>query len=1123
MVWEVWSVGDYRFLAEVLNSVAAWAGTGSPARIASIGLIVSILILSFQGILQGGRMPQYQNIILGWIFYAFLFGPGVTVHVRDTYNTLNVEVVDNVPVGLAATGSILSRLTHYITDEMKVAFSLPTMVDDIFGGALKILADSRNLAFPSQQGQLHRSVINYISDCTNIGLLRNEKKINDILRNTASPLEAVRWDSNVYTTQILLPGDPDDPAAISCTDAYARLATHFNSAAFWAEWDTYLQGRYETDFPTTQMQNVLDTMVTGSVDAKDFMMASTMHQLFISAQKTGNLALSDPVLAASISEALAGRDFQMASDAQFFKRIARPGMSFFESATYTVAPFMALLVVLVPMGISLMVKYFMLNVWVQLWMPSLAILNYMGNFVLQGKVAAVANNGPVTSLLGAQDVYLVAQDWMSTVNTLASIVPLFTMFLVSGSMMLGSAFASRMSSDDHFNEKNMAPDMLKNNPVMTSSMGSFEATAGGMSQKGAVSPNWSTSSGITSSVQSAGQELVQSGSELSEAYMTALKNSQGFSESGSNVESFSKSTSLDNSQTGSFMRQKAEAIKSKLGISDVSTDDLATTLAYDMKGNIGGGKGLSGSIGGSATQQLMARSSSQTATGTDVTSDAAFRLSDEEKKSFTKAMSTDLKTTGTTAFSTDESLSKDQSVSERLSKAAAASQSYTVATGLQKSFSQNIDANAADAGAFASRRGMDVEMYGMANKHNIMDKANNLAGWYAREHGSSEHSLNRGIFHALWDKAQGGDMVAMNDLNRLTGKAYGHNVATPTGDIYGNQNITKGVIPGSIATDVDAGAAARMAAHGANNPASGQYKPNNIGNKTAVGGMMGAVIASADETHGMLGNHLDQNPSAARTVGSKIASGIDAMDMQVAALQKTGVGGAAMSGAIEGWNTAKEEFMEQVAQHPNDGSLWDRFKSSVGKIQASFAGALDGGIDGAKSGNAEIDQQIVGSFMEKYRSEAQGYGLTGDSAEMYARSRFNDAAAALPRAEGGIASGLFGATAFGTTYNALTETGRVATPTALDVQQGLSVNPMVQQVVMHAASTGDTSGLHLAGAYQGQLDRLQSMDSDNRQYAWQSTGGGGGGTHAPVVNIQESPSKPSPATAVKLKNAFGSM
>jgi len=992
-MWDIWCVGDYKVLADTLNSVSAWAGTGRPAEMAAIGMLISFLIVAIQGVLKGGQMPQYQNIFVGWLFYVFLFGTSASVIVKDVHS-VNTRVVDNVPFGIAAVGSIVSNITYNITEDMETAYSLPTMVDDIFSGALQILSNSRNLAFPSKPGaEIGRSVANYLTDCTNTGILRGEINPDVMLRNNPNPLEAIRWDSDVFTTKTFLPSDPTPAPVKTCSEAFSDLKSYFGSATFIADWDAYLEGNFDTEDASSHIQTVLDNLSSGAVDAKHFMLSSATYEMFKSSLQNGAVRFNDPVVAASVAEAIASRDAQAVADAQMFQKIARPGMAFFEVLVYAIAPFLAFLCVIVPLGSSLIVKYLLMGIWVQIWMPSLSLLNYMGNLVMQNKIGALENKGAITSLMGSQDVFMEAQNWLSTINTLAAAVPVVTMFLVSGSMMGFTAIASRMSGSDNFNEKNMSPDVLKNNPVLTSNVDSIQSGRGGFDQQGAVAPTWNLSAQAQSVTRSAQSHALTLGQELfsamGQAYTTGATQtlSEGTRGSSSTSENYSKL------QTTSLINEKANNIAQQYGVDSSHINGLQTALKADLSARLGGGDLPGGGL--TATRDFLDKHASGSKWQNSQEQQESLRFSEQDQIAFTKATAADLNQYGETAFTGSYSFKEDEQVGQKASEALSAVTSYEKANSFSSSFSGGVDASANEAGKKAYDKGQQGVLEA-ASALGLMGRASELASTlYSEQFGSSGANIYQGAFHALWEEAQGGkNPEALEALAKATRHAYGIDINAPDGSASSNADLTENQIKAPKTSVDDVGLKKDMLKLDADLPFDktleglDRVRGNRANGEEYINAKRMASEAEMlkDQESGIRENldaHLHGKGAAAIASGTyaqveNIVEGVTAWgDYAV------GAGATVLESAVNGFKNDITPIMDKLKENPDDASLLDQVSTAVKGVVGAMRDFL--GDDEL----AEYHRGFVDNYKGYLREIAHQKGLEGDEADYFAQQRFN--------------------------------------------------------------------------------------------------------------------------------------
>ncbi|MCK8604393.1 conjugal transfer protein TraG N-terminal domain-containing protein [Desulfoferrobacter suflitae] len=110
-------------IAMLFNSTDLWVGAGlfGLGTIMGLGLLISLVILSVQGVLKNDGI-RYEQILIMVVFYVALFVPQTTVQLEDMY-TGQIRAVDNVPIGIAYTGGIISGITHNIAETIETAFS----------------------------------------------------------------------------------------------------------------------------------------------------------------------------------------------------------------------------------------------------------------------------------------------------------------------------------------------------------------------------------------------------------------------------------------------------------------------------------------------------------------------------------------------------------------------------------------------------------------------------------------------------------------------------------------------------------------------------------------------------------------------------------------------------------------------------------------------------------------------------------------------------------------------------------------------------------------------------------------------------------------------------------------
>jgi conjugal transfer mating pair stabilization protein TraG len=398
-MWKIYSIGDSAYLAAILNAVAMIAGTDDFRTLAGVGFLIAVLLVMFQGILQGGRGIRFQNILLAWIVYAVMFGPKVSVAIEDAYSGA-VRVVDNVPIGPATVGSVMSNVGYGVTRLFETAFATPAMTDYGFADSLQTLMGVRKgtlsrLALgdansPTDGADVERSFVNYVADCTLADVDTGRRSIDDIMRDGS--WETLQSDSDVYTTELWIGGDP---RILPCNEAWVALS-EYTTVEFVPSLFSSLQAQLRLAAPgdvANKVQTALDEIAGAGVDAQNYMVMATVMPFFEKGIVQTHQDLGKWELAAMVEQAHQQRNAQWAAEQTLFTRIVRPMMTFFEGFLYAIAPPMAFAVALGPVGIAMVGKYLLFGLWIQLWLPIMAVINLHLHMAIGREHAAATGGG----------------------------------------------------------------------------------------------------------------------------------------------------------------------------------------------------------------------------------------------------------------------------------------------------------------------------------------------------------------------------------------------------------------------------------------------------------------------------------------------------------------------------------------------------------------------------------------------------------------------------------------------------------------------------------------------------------------------------------------------------------
>ena len=602
MVLDIFSIGDSAFLAAILNAVAMIAGTGDYAMAAGIGGLLGVILMMLRGLLQwDGRGLRYQEMITAMLVYLTLFAPGVKVAIEDAY-TGQVRVVDNVPLGPAAAGSIISNLGYRLTRLFEQVFSTPGMTQYGFADSLQVItAVRKNLLSRMALGKanapvggsdLEASVVNYVKECTLTGVDLNLTSLDSIFR-TPDVMGVLRFDSEIYTTEIY-PGGV--PRILTCTEAWTVLDDLVRAqgvAGLEARLKDILQVPTAGDVQP-RIQAALDALTTGSVNAQDYLLAATLLPMF----EKGIVGRHEDSLhwnrAAMVEQAIQQRNAQWAAEQTLFTRIVRPMLTWIEGFSFAVTPLMAFAVMLGARGIQISGQYLLMLLWIQLWMPILAVVNLYITLSAGGALAALnAAQFNLPSLAGLYRMDMELQNWLAVGGMLASYTPAIALMLVYGGSITATHFLGRMQGGDFVDEKIVSPPVVSPAPFLNLQATHQHAPLMGTALSGAerVLPTFQAGQELSASVSSAQTALQQASRGFMETLSNKASHSVGLSQEGFDSHSLGQRISSSQRETDRFLKSTGEDFSQRYRDSGVSSDDFAALVGGAASGMFQRGPG----------------------------------------------------------------------------------------------------------------------------------------------------------------------------------------------------------------------------------------------------------------------------------------------------------------------------------------------------------------------------------------------------------------------------------------------------------------------------------------------------------------------------------------------------
>jgi len=594
MTVTIYSIGDINYLELILNALAAFFKSGSFGYLFKIGFLVGLVLALFKGLLRG-RL-SFVDVFVAFLVFWLMFTPKVKVVIEDMYSG-SVKAVNNVPIGPAFIGGAISQIGYRTTELFETAFSLPNMVPITAGGfsdPLTVLIKTRKVLMqhlgqansPVPGADVRKSFVNYIKDCTLTGVVLNVKTMDDVERNP-DVMEGLKFEHNAFGTQLFLGGQPTEP---TCREATVQLNAFVTNT-----WIPALKKKLAADFAisetqvNTLIQRSLDALTGGAVDAQKFMLTAAIIPFLEEGIPAFHMDQMQFAAAQMVQQAVLQRNTQWAAQYSMFERYVRPILTFIEGFTYAIGPLVAFALTLGPVAFRVAGMYLMLSLWIQLWMPILAIINLYIQMAASKQMAALITvQYQYPSIAGVLQSDWILQDWLGVGGLLASSAPALAFMILSGSAVAMTHMVGRLEGGDMIDEKMVTPDIAKNSPVQRISSVYEHTPLQGTHVYGASQnlPNFDLGNMYSAMETYSRQRAMEAIQQFGVAASQGISETASKTVSADQVRSLARSISASHSSVDQYVRNVAEDIREDLGLSEKHSDALTAAVSMALGDSI---------------------------------------------------------------------------------------------------------------------------------------------------------------------------------------------------------------------------------------------------------------------------------------------------------------------------------------------------------------------------------------------------------------------------------------------------------------------------------------------------------------------------------------------------------
>lgn len=1051
MTFTMYPLGDTAFIERVLNGVAMYSGSGQIGSAVAVASLLGVIVAAVQGVFNGGREIAFGPILLGIVLYMMMFETGGVTVVMQDQTTGAVRVVDNVPMGVALPAYVFSSIGKGLTEGFETAYATLT-TDGVhgmgsgfgFSSSLKTLMNIRqtglsqnfyNAANQVMNGNFQKTMQDYLQNCTLNYYEANPGQRSNLVNQPV--MDAIKsTNPNIYTPYYLNTGETN----YSCPAAYSALSTVIGE--LWANpgvnsaLNTILNvqdlpGGQSVNDPLWQQKINYATQDLGilgntATSAQQYVETSIIWPILHSAIGAKYNSDQDKAMAMIMNNEWDKRLLSWNAQYTFFSATIKPLMTFFEGLVYGITPFVAILLVMGGFGIRLAMKYFMIIIWVQLWMPMLAICNL---FIVHGAhdqmLSALTNNAANAhaSFYLLTTASEVAKTWLGIGSYMGTSVPMIAMFIVSGSFYGMSSLANAISASSKQAADTVA-DQAQPDAFNMGAMESQQAMFNGGFQGGTASGGSGLMKGVTlgnvmsTSIQAGKQEL----SQQSEAFSNQLRHGlSNFTSSGHGT-----AVAQTVADSASFSHSKVSSVANKITSGIEGSNSWTASQRKTVQGLVA--MGLSGSIGmpelakaiDGLDIQAGAKGSAQSSTSHDLGSQISNQvkqaqsgeITKQDQAQFMRQVASGWNKAAKTDFSSGAQSNEVSDISNSASELASTSESYQEMEASQGTTQAGMTItpfNMADpnSGAYVSD-GQVQKLSALADQAGVNYRPleeNMMRASGGNQAASIRGALVQSLMNADPTKAK--DPAALRAAQMYTGKVLGQASGLNAQSGPQARNVG-GVSTGNLLS----GSQINRAGSGMTAPSNNTGTPGAIRWQSAVdkfakqttlsgGGWDSVKNSEFQQYQQRLAQAAQSSPGAAYKIfgaaglvedgakyyGGSVASGADATMHEA----------KSFAGKLEDDAKGLGHAVGGVFSH-GFGSIMGQGNQLVHDVGGAFSQSFSAGVTAYKHAEGQIFNQMVQS--------GEGHGLSHLQAQYYAAetmSKFDDLLSVMP---GGAAANI---------------------------------------------------------------------------------------------------------------------
>ncbi|MBC8737232.1 conjugal transfer protein TraG, partial [Paraburkholderia sp. UCT31] len=492
--WDMYVMGNGAAIAQILTAITLVVTSSAFKMLMLFMAVCGFLVMAVQAGFDAGKnlVKMFTYILIVWAVTLTTTGIRANIHIIDPVTAYD-SVVPNVPALVGVPAAIVSDVGHELTYRMEQGFSTPSQFSLTGGGFYNIfgqlMKDSNEIHITNSN--LKMSLDAFISDCAVPAMAQGSLSLDALTTSTnlwstlsAAKLNAVLTKYFPYDNGAALGGVSSGTAVlnaacasaggggiaqeggmgatVSCATAYTCLDSDLKRHA------SMLLNSSANSWATTGVNTPMATLMTTAIqwagggmnsDATGIDPAGYFQQKALLSSMTGafrqaavQAGNNELMTAALVTQAEQNQKSTWVVGAQIFQNSMGYIYTVLQAFIFGLVPIVIVALMIPGLGREIFANFAQLLVWMALWMPMFAIINYLILLFAGQNFATVWNGGP--SMQNQYAVSEMTNNLVIAAQFLGTMVPLLAWGVVKGGLAftdfishgIGNSFAAGAGS-----------------------------------------------------------------------------------------------------------------------------------------------------------------------------------------------------------------------------------------------------------------------------------------------------------------------------------------------------------------------------------------------------------------------------------------------------------------------------------------------------------------------------------------------------------------------------------------------------------------------------------------------------------------------------------------------------